>query len=253
MRIAFSTLSLVLALSGCERQHSDDAALDRVESSQPADEKPAVAKAAEMATACEISLRQNLSTPDSFDANGKWSASEFESIVTLVREYSAVNGFGTQISSSYRCKFNRVENRVIALSIGRRGVWGTTLIRDEQAAEREDRSARIQAGAERALQSSSGPQSAGPGERRWITNLFFTGCPEASDWFEAQDAVEAGRWDFELPSRCFEIPVGTIVFAPSDEHREVVTRNGHDYQKARLEDGRQFWTDQLDELSLSLH
>lgn len=251
LRIVLATVSLVLALSACDRKQSDGQALDSPAIAQAANEEPPVAKAAEIATACEITLRENLSTPDSFDAKGIWSASEHGSIVTLERDYSALNGLGAQISSSYRCKFDTAEDRIIALSVGQPGIWGSTIIRDEQAAERYERISRLQEGAERALENKSKPQPTSPGERRWITNLFFTGCPEASDWFDAQDAVEAGRWDFELPSRCFDIPVGTTVLAQPQGHREVVTRMGHDYQKARLEDGRVFWTDQLDELSLS--
>lgn len=85
----------------------------------------------------------------------------------------------------------------------------------------------------------------------WIANLTFSGCPEASDWFDMQDRIRAGDYTADLPSRCFKIVPGDRILAQGHGRRTSVEYNGHTYEQGTLPDGQAFWTDSLDEVSIS--
>jgi hypothetical protein len=125
---------------------------------------------------------------------------------------------------------------------------------DEHAAPafNENRVAAIEAGARREQADvDEASKSGSKGDVRYITNGFISVCPDASDWFKMQDAVLAGDNSVNLPSRCQQLSPGTIVIAPEEGRRETVRYKGHEYEKGRFEDGRAFWTDELDNSVLS--
>ena len=201
-------------------------------------------------TACDLLLNDNLVSSDSFKKQGRWTYTQADQIGTVQRNYSAQNVLGATVDSSYFCKFNGDTQRIVALKI-----FGPTaisvIVEDKGAALETARLDRVKEGAARAIANSDAPQPSGAKEQRWIVNLEMTGCPVASDWFAVQDAVRAGRWDVDVPRQCFKIPPGTVVLTRPEGNREQSTHNGHDYEKARLEGGRVFWTDELDSLSIS--
>ena len=204
----------------------------------------------EAVTACEMLLKDDLVSSSSFEDRGIWSFTQNGRVGTVRRDYSAQNSFGVTIDSSYVCKFNADFQRVIALeTIGPMG--RQVIIEDRERAREAARLESIQEGAERALANSDRPQPTGSGDRRWITNLEMTGCPEASDWFAMQDVVQAGRWGVAPPDRCIKIQPGTVILTPPEGSREQQSHNGHAYEKGTLENGTEFWTDELDSLSLS--
>ena len=87
--------------------------------------------------------------------------------------------------------------------------------------------------------------------RRWIVNLQFSGCPSASDWFAMQEHGDKGGWEMDLPSRCFLLKPGDFVVTPAKGARQTVSNKGHDYEKAATENGVEFWTDGMDNMSLT--
>lgn len=201
-------------------------------------------------SACDLLLKRNLVSASSFQKVGTWRFSQEGTIGTVQRDYRTENALGVEIQSSYFCRFDQASQSVIGLKSF--GPSGTKVILEDAAARAEVEALnRIEEGAERAIANSNMPQPTGSEEKRWIVNLQLTGCPAASDWFAVQDAVRAGRWDVELPSRCFSVPPGSVIVTPPEGKREQAEHNGHSYQKARLEAGRVFWTDELDSLSIS--
>lgn len=88
----------------------------------------------------------------------------------------------------------------------------------------------VEAGGRRAAAAGlqGADTKAASGERmEWIANLTFSGCPEASDWFDMQDRIRAGDYSAELPSRCFKIVPGDRILAQGHGRRTSVEYNGH--------------------------
>lgn len=236
-------LSISLSIAGCGEVYDKDT--ERAQGT-----KVLKISESEAASACEIRLQQNLVAKDTFETRGMWIFSQTEHIATVQREYVSSNAFGTMVDSIYRCKYDGKSREITALSaIGPMG--SKVIIEDAAAAHEAARLDRLQQGAARAIRNSGAPKPRADGEILWITNLHISGCPKAADWFEMQEAVQVGRWDVNLPNQCFEIAVGTKILMQTEGNRETATHNGHTYEKARLEGGKEFWTDSLDSLSLT--
>ncbi|RVQ68950.1 hypothetical protein EKN06_01650 [Croceicoccus ponticola] len=118
-------------------------------------------------------------------------------------------------------------------------------------AQKDERVGRLREGAARAANNRTLKQPTGSRSVRWITNTYLAGCPVASDWFEMQEAVERGNMSIDHPDRCIVMQPGTVIIAPPEGKRETITHKGHEYEKASLQDGRVFWTDEMDDVSLT--
>jgi hypothetical protein len=92
---------------------------------------------------------------------------------------------------------------------------------------------------------------------RWRVRIPVTVCPSASDWYPASEALQRAiannRTDFDLPhlpQHCWRIERGDTVRLPPAGSRNIDTHADHILFQARTEDGRVFWTDEIDSVSM---
>ena len=201
---------------------------------------------------CDLEVIENLAVPESYDG-AIWQVSESGGFVTVDRPFESENSFGIRLKERYTCVVRDGGEKIAFLQVYG-PIGASTIVDDGTAPTSPKRIEQIEAGAERIARidpSNSDPRSSGNEETEWVANLTFSGCPEASDWFDMQQRVRAGDYSAELPSRCFRISPGDRIVAKGHSQRETVNHNGHTYEQARTNDGRVFWSDSLDEISLS--
>lgn len=87
--------------------------------------------------------------------------------------------------------------------------------------------------------------------QRHEVKLAFRACPRAADWFNFQDAVEKQDVSVDLPNSCRMVGRGTIISVEPTERRRTLVRKGHSYQQGFYADGTEFWTDSMDDLSIT--
>ena len=201
---------------------------------------------------CDLRVIESLAVPDSYDG-AMWQVSEEDDFVTVIRPFNSKNRLGMILEGQYTCAVRDAGEKIAFLRV--RGPGGNEIIVDDGTAPNSPkRIGAIEAGAERiaGIDPQNLASSSGNGEEReWLANLSFSGCPEASDWFRMQDSLRAGDYNAELPSRCFIINPGDRILANGHSERETVTYKGHNYERARMKDGRPFWSDSLDDISIS--
>lgn len=201
---------------------------------------------------CDLRVVNSLKAPDSYEG-AMWQISEQDGFVTVNRPYTAENSFGATIKGRYTCV---VKDRGTTIALLRTdGPLGSDVIIDDGTAPLSPkRLTQVEAGGERIAAidpTQPDPKAKTESEIEWVANLTFSGCPEASDWFEMQKRVRAGDYTADLPSRCFKINPGDRLFANGHGHRETIENEGHAFERARTSDGRIFWSDSLDDISIS--
>lgn len=214
-------LALVTVLCGCESKVSPEV---------------------HAVSSCDARLKQSLIAPNDLELAKTWKYERVSGVDPVSRHYAASDSKGKRDDAIYYCSYDPSQNLVTSLeitdSLGRQQI--VTAISQPV----------IDEGPTTADIGSASESSVAPDDRKWIVKIAVTGCPAASDWFEMQDAVAAGDFSVNLPSRCFRISPGTIVLAPPEGSRQAVTRKGHSFERGRLESGLEFWTDEMDKLSL---
>ena len=204
---------------------------------------------------CDDKLLEVLIKPESFKEVGDIRFSVSSDTGTLQRDFSAIDSSGVWRNTGYICKYGTATDRVLSFQTSdivthtiNDPILQGEYIPPPGSAERVEK---IKAGAARVMANHRMQQPSGSKAIGWITNMFMTGCPEASDWFEMQDAVRRFDMSVDLPPRCFKIQPGTIVITQPKGNRLNISHNGHAYERGVLENGQAFWTDEMDHRSLT--
>jgi hypothetical protein len=69
---------------------------------------------------CEMQLKQQLVSSDSFETKGMWPAYSISPEMALIdRDYTATNAYGAKIDNTYHCQFNPMTSTVIDIQLER--------------------------------------------------------------------------------------------------------------------------------------
>lgn len=77
-------------------------------------------------------------------------------------------------------------------------------------------------------------------------------CPSAADWYPGAEAIERLEPENipDLPDRCWRLKMGETVKLPPAGMRKIDIHADHVIMQAHTATGREFWTDELDQLAI---
>ncbi|MCZ4344328.1 hypothetical protein O4H52_22270 [Sphingomonadaceae bacterium G21617-S1] len=196
-------------------------------------------------------VKQTLRDPDSFQHLRTMIEPSEKGMHRISMTYRARNGFG---GMTIGLASGLINDDCDAVTLD-----DTASSKAVHNAAEEARLAAIQAGGERAIRdgklraaAATDPTVQPPRETgRYVVNMMFSACPKVADWYAMQDAITARNYNVNLPAQCRKLNPGTRIKAAPKGSRPTLVYNGHSYEMGQYEDGQPFWTDGMDELSLS--
>ena len=72
-------------------------------------------KTVEVVTACDIAARRSVKNPSSFSTAWSWEEVPTERGVMILRDFTAMNGFGANVDNYYICKYDAISQKFVSL------------------------------------------------------------------------------------------------------------------------------------------